>query len=190
MYFNPTVPHGVQSVAHAFENSTCRETPEGLLTEDIMVDGMTRDNDNILENTCAAYREWVKSRGSDDEWGAIWLDDAVGALKLALQKSEKLKDTLIIFQEDHGMETRRSLYENGVRIPQFIYWHNVIASGTVDKVVSTIDIAPTLFEFAGIDDPGYTYDGISWKSEVLGTQALDGNLNNRCLVRTYLCILE
>ena len=82
------------------------------------------------------------------------------------------------------METKSALYENGVRIPQFVYWQDSIPSGTVDKIVSTIDIAPTLFDFAGIDDPGYEYDGVSWKNEVLGgTQAFDGSLDKRCLVR-------
>ncbi len=66
------------------------------------------------------------------------------------------------------MDTKGTLYEQGVRIPQFIHYPNEFAQGTkFDAPVSVIDIGPTMFDFAGIN-PGYQLDGESWRNVIKG----------------------
>ena len=149
----------------------------------MMVKGMTEEY-----GSCEEYRQTVLDRanGNDDDLGPIWLDDGVGALILALEEREKLDNTIFIFQQDHGMETKGALYENGIRIPQFIHYPNGRLTGGIqfDAPVSTIDIGPTLMDLAGISTLPYKMDGISWKNAVLLSNSTDIELNwntNRCL---------
>jgi arylsulfatase A-like enzyme len=47
-----------------------------------------------------------------------------------------------------------TLYQPGVRIPFVMQWKNHIPAGTtVDALAQTIDLAPTLFDYAGIEPP-------------------------------------
>lgn len=89
LYFNPTVPHSGGDVYQALL-SDCRQTPGGQFDNDFIIKGMT-----LEYGGCEGYREFVRSRSramNDDvtdggflrELGAIWLDDAIGALVHAL----------------------------------------------------------------------------------------------------------
>lgn len=59
--------------------------------------------------------------------------------------------------------------EGGVRVPFFVRWDGVIREGrTVDKVVSYLDILPTLADFAGAELPsGPRFEGRSLKPLIL-----------------------
>ena len=114
LYFNPTIPHSAHSVTDALKSADCRDTPNGKLNSDIIVKGMTKENDE----SCKKYRESIFDRGqSEDDYGAIWLDDGVGARVNALEEKSVLENTIILFQNDHGMSAKASLYEGGLRIP-------------------------------------------------------------------------
>ena len=117
--------------------------------------------------SCRAYRETIFERAdreTDDNLGAIWLDDVVGSLLRVLQETGQLEDTIILFFEDHGMEPKSSLYEGGVRIPMFINYGSKLATGSkLDVPVSTVDIGPTLLEYADITQ-SYEMDGKSLKT--------------------------
>lgn len=176
LYFNPTVPHSGGNVFNALFDSTCRDTPGGDYDTDFLIKGMS-----LEYGSCTAYRDFVGERaGAQDspldetnaqqlqELGAIWLDDAVGALFHALADkgrwqslwcplfSEYLSlgifdNTLIIFQMDHGLEAKNTLFENGVRIAQFVHYPKELGTGggESEALVSTIDVAPTIMGFAG-----------------------------------------
>ena len=133
-------------------------------------------------DNCEDYRQSIFDRSkSEEDYGPIWLDDSVGALLTALENKGVLEDTIFLFQMDHGMQTKAALYEGGIRIPQFIHYPREYIGGMkFDAPVSTIDIAPTMFHFAGID-PGYELDGISWKNAI-GNQELEAFWkDDRCL---------
>ena len=69
----------------------------------------------------------------------------------------------------------------GVRIPQFIHYPNGISSGTtLDVPVSTIDIAATMLDIAGIS-PTYDIDGKSWKDVINSDEEKTYWGENRCL---------
>jgi arylsulfatase A-like enzyme len=178
LYFNPTAPHESGNVFEALTKHSCRDTVEGRLAADPIIPGMT-DTDG----GCTAYRQSILRRADGDAsnavLGAIWTDDAVGALIRHLQSHSIWDDTLVVFQMDHGKEGKGSLYEPGVRIAQFVHYPAAIAPGTTyDGLVSTIDVAPTLLDYAGIA-PAYEMDGLSWKSRLAVATA---DRPRRCLV--------
>lgn len=98
---NPTVPHSANSVATALTEFSCRNTSNGELSEDPMITGiMTAEF-----GSCDDYRADLMSKAStDDDLGAIWIDDAIHAIYLALESKGVLDNTIWLFQQDHGME--------------------------------------------------------------------------------------
>mmetsp|Transcript_30181 Transcript_30181/g.65163 ORF Transcript_30181/g.65163 Transcript_30181/m.65163 type:complete len:1030 (+) Transcript_30181:308-3397(+) len=185
LYVNPTVPHG-PGVEDAMDVD-CRITTDGDFTTHMengwSVEGMTAE----FGDNCTAYREDVKERASqsdsNDDLGAIWVDDAIGAIYQALNNTNQLGDTLILFQLDHGKAEKDKIWEGGIRIPQFIHYPDGIADTPRDwsGLVSTIDIGPTMLDFAGIS-PSYDMDGKSWKNAIDPINGSEDDWkNNRCL---------
>ena len=83
--------------------------------------------------TCRQYRDSVLAGSPNDDsnvpLGAIWIDDALGAIMKTLEELDELDNTVIVFQPDHGLEGKGSLYETGTRIAQFIHYPDKIAPG-------------------------------------------------------------
>jgi len=179
MYFNPTAPHASMNVRSALDDFDCDDTPAGddFTNKDPWIKGMVEDDG------CRAYRDNLIDRGNEDkdEIAKLWVDDAVGALMQALRDNDIFDDTIIIFQEDHGMVAKKTLYEGGIRIPQFIHYPNGIKPGEFDAPVSVVDIAATMYDFANIEDPGYTLDGLSWKDAIGNPKKEDWWKQERCL---------
>lgn len=86
------------------------------------------------------------------------LDSLVGDLLEALRESGKLDDTLIVYIGDHGADLlrgKRTSYEGGLRIPMIVSWGARLARGQVrEELVSTLDLMPTLLEFAKAEPVG------------------------------------
>lgn len=177
MYFNPTVPHSSNDVGVALKDFSCQDTANGKLGFDPMIPGMTEEY-----GSCEAYRQSIYDRSnSEEDYGPIWLDDSVGAILKALNDNGILDNTIFLFQMDHGMETKAALYENGLRIPQFIHYPAKYSPGTrFDAPVSTIDIGATMLDFAGIA-PSYELDGMSWKDAV-------DDANEELYWKNYRCL--
>lgn len=90
------------------------------------------------------------------------LDGHVGEIVALLKKRKQLENTLIVFVSDNGMPFPRakgSVYDTGIRTPLVFSWGDQIEAGSVfDKsLVSTIDLAPTLLDAAGIAKPEPMY---------------------------------
>lgn len=87
------------------------------------------------------------------------IDEGLGLLFEALERSGQLENTVIIFTSDHGYwygehglsVERRLPYEEGIRIPLLVRFPPGIEAGRlVDEFALTIDLAPTVLDFAGI----------------------------------------
>ena len=153
----------------ALTNRDCKDTPAGpLQSEPVVPFGMTEGG----SVSCAEYRQTVVDRAGTDTsnamLGSIWVDDAIGSILDTLRHHGELDNTFILFQQDHGAEGKGSLYETGIRIAQFVHYPDEIDAGqTFDGIVSTIDIGPTVLDYAGISqDSAYPMDGKSWKQEI------------------------
>ncbi|HZY61959.1 MAG TPA: sulfatase-like hydrolase/transferase, partial [Edaphobacter sp.] len=85
------------------------------------------------------------------------IDDCIGTMVAALERTGQLDNTIILFFSDHGCtfrtrlgEYKRSPHESSIRVPFVIAGPGFDQSATVDEVVSLLDLAPTLLEGAGV----------------------------------------
>ncbi|MCC3860878.1 sulfatase-like hydrolase/transferase [Pseudemcibacter aquimaris] len=88
------------------------------------------------------------------------IDEGLGRLLSELETSGKLDNTIIIVTSDHGYwygehalgAERRMAYEEGIRIPLLIRYPAKIKAGDKPtQTALTLDLAPTLIEFAGLN---------------------------------------
>lgn len=88
------------------------------------------------------------------------IDDCVGTLVAALERTKQLDNTVIVFFSDHGCtfrtrmgEYKRSPHESSIRVPFVIAGPGFDRSAVVSEVVSLIDLMPTLLDGAGLIPP-------------------------------------
>lgn len=85
------------------------------------------------------------------------VDENVGKILDALDRTGLAKDTILIFTNDHGSAFPRAkcnLYEPGIKVSLLFRWPGEFPSGTVvDGMVNNIDVMPTLLEVAGAAAP-------------------------------------
>ncbi len=94
-------------------------------------------------------------------WGMIKrLDEAYGRIRDALKSLELDKDTIVLFVTDHGChfrtrnaEYKRSCHESSIRIPVVLTGGVFDGGGTVQELVSLVDLPPTLLASAGLPVP-------------------------------------
>ena len=98
------------------------------------------------------------------------VDESLGELLTELEESGALENTVIIFTSDngfffgeHGLSIERRLpYEESIRAPLLIrYPQAAPAASIVDVLVSSIDIAPSILQFAG-ETAGIAMQGSSF----------------------------
>ncbi len=84
------------------------------------------------------------------------LDACMGLLMEALEKSGKRDDTLVIWLSDHGSQLARgkvTCYEAGLRVPMIIDWPGVDVPHREPRMVSTLDVLPTILAATGLQMP-------------------------------------
>lgn len=105
------------------------------------------------------------------------MDENVGKILASLKKHDLEENTLVIFTNDNGgpgpnktgadnyplRGFKRGLHEGGIRVPWAMRLPGVIAPDSViEQPVTTLDILPTLLDFAGTEiDSGWNLDGVS-----------------------------
>ncbi len=122
-----------------------RITAAGILDYDIDVQPSRAD---ILRRQ--------KEHGLTDKQAiALWIDDGIGAILDKLEALDLDEDTLIIYFNDHGManNSKFSLYEGATHTQMMAYWPGQINARRSDKLVSSLDFAPTIFDACGITPP-------------------------------------
>ena len=86
------------------------------------------------------------------------VDESVGRLLEALERTGELDDTVFVVTSDHGYfygehglnAQRRLAYEASVRIPMVIRYPSLIERGTrPEQMVLSIDLASTILDLAG-----------------------------------------
>ena len=103
------------------------------------------------------------------------VDDSIGTVLATLKEMGVYDSTLVIYMGDngfmfgeHGLIDKRVAYETSIRVPMLMQCPEIIPGGkVVEEVVANIDIAPTVFEAAGIKTPDYM-DGLSFLSLAAG----------------------
>jgi arylsulfatase A-like enzyme len=94
---------------------------------------------------------------------ALHLSDGyVGQLLQRLEAEGLARNTVVVLSSDHGplFRGKQFLYDGGMRIPLIVRLPDGSSAGAVDnRLVSGIDVAPTLLGFAGIHPPAGAMQG-------------------------------
>ncbi|MDQ4213379.1 sulfatase [Microbacterium capsulatum] len=108
------------------------------------------------------------------------VDEGVQALTDFLRESGRADDTITIYASDqgfylgeHGWFDKRFMYEESLRMPLVLsYPARVSGGGSTSALVSNVDIAQTLLEFAGVAAPE-GMQGVSLVDLVTGPDPVD-----------------
>jgi arylsulfatase A-like enzyme len=105
---------------------------------------------------------WKYQRYMEDYLACVAsVDDNVGRLTDWLRDRGDLDDTIVIYSSDqgfflgdHGWFDKRFMYEESIRMPFVLSYPRAVGAGQgVDRIVTNVDIAPTLLDAAGVDVP-------------------------------------
>jgi len=119
----------------------------------------------LLDSIHAGSQEEVRLRAA--MMAAV--DEGVGMLLEALDRTGELDNTVVVFLSDNGYffgehglgPERRFAYEEGIRSPLLVRYPPLVAAGTrIEQLALAIDIAPTLVDVAGAT-PGAHIQGRS-----------------------------
>ncbi len=129
---------------------------------------------------------------SDPAYAAMvyHLDENVGRLLRALDRTGQTENTVVIFTSDNGglataegsptcnaplSEGKGWMYEGGTREPLVIIWPGVVQAGSAcAEPVTSPDFYPTLLEMAGLDPlPEQHRDGMSLLPLLRNTQGFE-----------------
>jgi arylsulfatase A-like enzyme len=88
------------------------------------------------------------------------LDDALQPLWAELDAQNLWENTVVVFMSDngwmlgeHGLTSKVLAYEASARVPLLIAAPGIRSGGQCDRLVSNLDLAPTLLAFAGLGVP-------------------------------------
>ena len=88
--------------------------------------------------------------------GIARVDAGVSMVLELLKKTGHADDTLVIFVGDHGApfpRAKNSTYESGLKVPFLVRWPDQTVAHKDERLVSTIDLMPTILDAAGIEVP-------------------------------------
>ncbi|MAT91114.1 MAG: sulfatase [Halioglobus sp.] len=92
------------------------------------------------------------------------MDAQVGELLASLEEDGLADSTIVIWTTDHGdglPRAKRELFDSGIRVPMIIRWpaafrpEGVPPHGVDTRLVSFVDLAPTILGLAGVAVPDY-----------------------------------
>jgi arylsulfatase len=97
-----------------------------------------------------------------------FVDYQIGRLLDVLDSTGQRENTLILFSSDHGELLgdfncfgKRSMHDAAARVPLLVSMPGRFEGGRrCDRPASLVDVAPTLFAAAGLDDGGMQLDGV------------------------------
>lgn len=113
------------------------------------------------------------------------IDERIGQVMTTLKDFDLERETIVIFQSDHGHSTEErahfgggyagdfrgakfSFFEGGIRVPSIISMPGTIPEGEVrDQIASGIDWFPTIAEFTGANLPDKIIDGKSLREVIM-----------------------
>ncbi len=103
------------------------------------------------------------------------LDDQIGRILAALERSGKAADTYVIYAADHGLAIgshgllgKQNIYETSMGMPLIVNGPGVPSGRSTDALTYLLDVFPTILRLAGVE-PAADIDGQDlrpiWKGE-------------------------
>ena len=156
LYFSTTQTHVPRDEAHSW-GADPLATPNGYLPAPLNV---LPDRATIATRLTNAGLAVDNSRPQ-----VTWLDDAVGALMTKLEDESLDDNTIVFFFNDHGTEDgKSSCYQGGTLSVSIVWKKGGFAGGTNSQaLVSNIDFAPTILDYARVNVPLQHFDGRSMR---------------------------
>jgi len=161
LYIATTLPHGPLDPEHSWLSDR-RITPKGIIKQAPTV---------LPQPPVESIKNRIKEAGYEgtNRENILWLDDAVGALVKQLKEEGVLDNTIIVFFNDHGQNSKGTLYEGGVNSQAFIWKKGGFEVGNIcETPVSNVDFLPTLLDLAGNTESLNNFDGFSFKNALEG----------------------
>ena len=130
-----------------------------------------QNGEPVLQEASLGNEVGDKAEGAGDRTLSDWvrqynqavraLDEGVGQVLAALEESGQLTNTLVVLTSDqgyawgqHGFRAKLAPYDSNIRSPLIVSMPGTIREGQVCRVpVCGADLAPTFFQFAGLDLP-------------------------------------
>ncbi len=112
--------------------------------------------------TVEEARKWKYQRFIKDYLACVKsVDDNVGRVLDFLDKNGLAENTIVVYTGDqgfylgdHGFFDKRFIYEESFKMPLMMRYPKAIKAGSTDKhLLSNVDFAPTLLDFAGVKTP-------------------------------------
>lgn len=111
------------------------------------------------------------------------MDKGIGAVIDTLRETGLAEKTLVIFFSDNGATEQGSNgrwrgykgsdWEGGHRVPSIVWWPGRVSPGVTGQTAISIDVMPTLLDFAGVDAPERRrLDGVSLRRLLLERSSL------------------
>ncbi|MBP3959416.1 sulfatase [Gemmata sp. G18] len=107
------------------------------------------------------YKDKTKSEFVAKYWAMCeWFDETIGDLLAKIEKSGQSENTIVIYLHDNGWiqdetsanfapKSKRSPYDGGLRTPILVKWPGHVKPGELDRLASSIDLAPTILHAVG-----------------------------------------
>ncbi|MDC0584183.1 sulfatase [Bacteroidales bacterium] len=86
------------------------------------------------------------------------MDIKIGKLLEDLKNTGEYENTYIFFFSDHGgplPRGKRMIYDSGLKVPFMVSYPDKTKTGRTDRLISFVDIAPTILSLANIEIPDY-----------------------------------
>ena len=102
----------------------------------------------------------VRSHIADHYDNVQLMDAQVGGILRTLAEQGELEHTIILWTTDHGdalPRAKRELFDSGIRVPLLVHWPEQLhpahfePGGSDGRLISFVDLAPTLLVLAGLD---------------------------------------
>lgn len=110
-------------------------------------------------NTETVRRDWAKYYDQVME-----MDRQLGQVLQELEESGEAENTIVFYYSDHGgvlPRSKRYMFESGLRVPMIVYvppkYEHLVPENPTDRMVSFVDLAPTVLSIAGIEPPDWMH---------------------------------
>lgn len=163
LYFATTLPHAPLEPDKSW-NADRKITPTGYLDKP--------KNVLPLQESIPVRLQKSGKESNNKNCNLLMLDDALHALINKLENNGQLKNTIIIFFNDHGQFAKGTIYEGAVYNPSIIWKKGGFPAGSISYAkVSNVDFTPTILELAGVEKDHKEFDGTSFKKVLDGKSA-------------------
>ena len=174
LYLTPRAPHGKYTPArrHAGTLPDATAPRSRSFNEENVTDKPThiRTLPPITNKVIASIDKQYQARREM----MLSTEDLVARVLAALEETDRLENTYVLFLTDHGyhqgehrlVKTKGTPYEEAIRAPLFVRGPDIAPGSTNQRLVSMIDLAPTIADWAGATTPSWV-DGRSFAPLVL-----------------------